>query len=388
MKKLKCIVFIMIGIVILSSSIFATKVSEWKKHSDKKFFDYHNNSVLVEIKDGNKQYYTYGDDGALINVDAAIIKSNYKDKDYNFTVLNDEKGLIGIETSDDSKYTKTNKKLNRFLLVDNVTNEIFEINPKSLEVTSLIEPSINGVEKTDFDNSIEDKKNIALYWAINPLINEEGNYMIYWSNKYLDKGKAKIRPGIWLYSFENNKEERIDTSVSDEEGIGPNSFYWLDNKTLVYDTVTINGDIEYYIYSISDNSCKLLRTFPSSVNVYYENGFLVYNDGSNGITLNYYNIKNDTESSYLFEKQVNSINPSLIKVSDVGKLAYPVDGNSILIIDTTTGSTIEIEAPIKAELIKVNQWIDNNKISIYLMTDVYDQSSGSTYVINVEETTN
>ncbi len=155
---------------------------------------------------------------------------------------------------------------NKAFIVDYYANQIFVFDAATNSVTPILSDKAYGFGCDEYE--ILTGKYDKISWLQVPAVNNKGDRIVYWSNKYADNGVMSLNPGIWIVDLQAGSEYRLDLGE-----LVPTVGYinWIDDETIMFDAE--GGD--YYKLNIVSNELETLN-LPADTAIAVSNGYAVY----------------------------------------------------------------------------------------------------------------
>ncbi len=155
---------------------------------------------------------------------------------------------------------------NKAVIVDFSANQLFVFDSDANAVTPVLSDKAYGFGCDDYE-ALAGKYD-TIVWLDVPTVNNKGDKIAYWSNKYADNGVMSLTPGIWIADLQAGSEYRLDLGE-----LVPTVGYinWIDDETVMFST----EDGEFYKLNIVTNELETLN-LPSNSFISVSNGYAVY----------------------------------------------------------------------------------------------------------------
>lgn len=193
----------------------------------------------------------------VLDLDGEAVEINiYKDgsgdiRHIGFTGAN--RGVIRIQDS-------------KAFIADYYAHQLFVFDAKTKSVTPLLSDEAYGFDRDEYD--VLTGKYDIISWLQVPAVNNKGDRIVYWSNKYAQDGVMSLNPGIWLVDLQSGSEYRLDLG-----GLVPTVGYinWIDDDTIMFDA----EDGGFYKLNILSNELEALK-LPDDTAICSSSGYAVY----------------------------------------------------------------------------------------------------------------
>lgn len=172
-------------------------------------------------------------------------------------------------------------RANKAIIVDYYANQLFVFDAATNSVTPILSDKAYGFGCYEYE--ILTGKYDRIEWLNVPAVNNKGDRIVYWSNKYADNGIMSLNPGIWIVDLQAGSEYRLNLG---ELVPSVNLLNWIDNETLMFSTYSD----ECYKLNINTNKLEALD-LPADGFITVSNGYAVYKT-DNAVFVNYL-IKNE-----------------------------------------------------------------------------------------------
>lgn len=221
---------------------------------------------------------------------------------------------------------------NKVFIVDYYAKQLFVFDAATKSITPLLSDKAYGFDRDEYD--VLTGKYDIISWLQVPAINNKGDRIVYWSNKYADNGIMSLNPGIWIVDLQSGSEYRLDLGE-----LVPTVGYvnWIDDETIMFDA----EDGCYYKLNIVSNELEALN-LPADTAISVSNGYAVYK-ADNAVYVN--DLAKNALTEYTVTEQVG-----FDKVFERnGNIAFgSLRDGSIWTIDTET-KTIDTHKPVFEE---------------------------------------
>ncbi len=154
---------------------------------------------------------------------------------------------------------------NKAVIVDFYANQIFVFDAATNSVTPILSDKAYGFGCDEYE--ILTGKYDKISWLQVPAVNNKGDRIVYWSNKYADNGIMSLNPGIWIVDLQAGSEYRLDLG----ELVPTVKVKWIDDETIMF--AAEGGD--YYKLNIVSNELEALN-LPADTAIAVSNGYAVY----------------------------------------------------------------------------------------------------------------
>lgn len=181
---------------------------------------------------------------------------------------------------------------NKAIIVDFYANQLFMFDATTNSVTPILSDKAYGFGCDEYETLAV--KYDTIFWLYVPAVNNKGDRIVYWSNKYADNGIMSLNPGIWIVDLQAGSEYRLNLGE-----LVPTVGYinWIDDETIMFDAE--NGG--YYKLNIVLNELEALN-LPSDTSIFVSNGYAVYKV-DNAVYVN--DLTKNTVTEYTLTKPVN-----------------------------------------------------------------------------------
>lgn len=152
------------------------------------------------------------------------------------------------------------------VIVDFYANQLFVFDAATNSVTPILSDKAYGFSCDEYETLAG--KYDTIFWLQVPAVNNKGNRIVYWSNKYAENGIMSLNPGIWIVDLQAGSEYRLNLGelVPTVENLN-----WIDDETIIF--AAENGG--YYKLNIVSNELETLN-LPDDTAICVSNGYAVY----------------------------------------------------------------------------------------------------------------
>ena len=248
---------------------------------------------------------------------------------------------------------------NKAIIVDFYANQLFVFDAATNSVTPILSDKAYGFGCDEYETL--SGKYDRIYWLFVPAVNNKGDRIAYWSNKYADNGVMSLTPGIWIVDLQAGSEYRLNLG---ELVPTAESIEWIDDETIMFGA----EDRYYHKLNIVSNELEVLD-LPYETFVSVSNGYAVYKTDNavcvNDLTKNTvteYAVTEPVRINRVFErngiiafdskgsvwtienesKSINTYKIALEENQSARLNGWSEDGLVIQIVDITTNETVKI----------------------------------------------
>ena len=155
---------------------------------------------------------------------------------------------------------------NKAVIVDYYANQLFMFDGLTNSVTPILSDKAYGFGCDEYETLTG--KYDTIYWLFVPAVNNKGDRIVYWSNKYAENGIMSLDRGIWIVDLQAGSEYRLNLGelVPTVKNIN-----WIDDETIIF----VDMDGGYYKLNIVSNELEALN-LPTDTYICVSNGYAVY----------------------------------------------------------------------------------------------------------------
>ncbi|MDF2922678.1 MAG: hypothetical protein K0R57_1592 [Paenibacillaceae bacterium] len=250
-----------------------------------------------------------------------------------------------------SPWILASAKGNQFVFPHN--QSIYSVAPDTLAVNKITSDTAFGIPVQQYFTEGRNQ----IFWAADPALSPGGEYMTYFSTKYVDNGKITPSDGIWLYSFKDRSEKLLFHNSDFEQGWAVKSqTMWIDDQTFVFAAYSPDNKHTYYKYHL--DTMQKERILEHSASVELSKGYLFFRTSPEVITV--LDLKTDLKNEFALPPLGNEY---MYSFSNNGRLAIP-NGTHIAILDTKDASITRYALPDPNAAFTIMDWIDDNVLLI------------------------
>lgn len=155
---------------------------------------------------------------------------------------------------------------NKAVIVDFYANQLFVFDAATNSVTPVLSDKAYGFGCDEYETLAG--KYDTIFWLLVPAVNNKGDRIVYWSNKYADNGIMSLNPGIWIVDLQAGSEYRLNLG---ELVPTVGHVNWIDDETIMFEA----EDGCYYKLNIVSNELEALN-LPDDTAICVSNGYAVY----------------------------------------------------------------------------------------------------------------
>lgn len=209
--------------------------------------------VLEDNNDGTKSEITLPMENVnLGNVienlgsDTLVYYFTYNDKKYIINFRENMVSYLGLRLED-----------NTFLVSFSMFDKIFKVNLDNGSCENLLSDSYEGKDKSEFIKRASINK-MALTWGINPILTDDGNYVVFASNRIGISLGSDNKKDIFVKDLKTGKEKMIfDHHYTPVRYMGDNKMLFLYTPD---DTTVSNNEFVLYDLKTEEKNTSLSMT--------------------------------------------------------------------------------------------------------------------------------
>lgn len=119
---------------------------------------------------------------------------------------------------------------NKAVIVDFYANQLFVFDAATNSVTPILSDKAYGFGCDEYETLAG--KYDTIFWLLVPAVNNKGDRIVYWSNKYADNGIMSLNPGIWIVDLQAGSEYRLNLG---ELVPTVGHVNWIDDETIMFE---------------------------------------------------------------------------------------------------------------------------------------------------------